>query len=104
MTKAKKKTAKKKPPPKKVHLGDRVKDSITGFKGIAVARSEYLYGCTSYCVSPEALHEGKTITGHWFDEPRLVVMRAGVHELDTRSIAGLGKPGGPRPVPSGRHG
>ena len=26
-------------------LGSRVKDSITGFEGFAVSRTEYLYGC-----------------------------------------------------------
>lgn len=28
-----------------VNLGDRVKDQVTGFEGIAIARTEWLFGC-----------------------------------------------------------
>ena len=54
-----------------IELGTRVTDSITGFSGVATARTEYLYGCVSIEVQPEALHEGKPIVAVWFDEQRL---------------------------------
>lgn len=72
-----------------VKLGSRVKDSLTGFKGVAVARTEYLYGCVRVCVEPEALKDGKPIDAQWFDEQR----------LDVTSAA---KTGGPGSIPAGR--
>ena len=55
-----------------VKLGDQVKDRLTGFKGTAVARAEYLYGCVWVCVVPEELHDGKPVDDVWFDEERLI--------------------------------
>lgn len=36
-----------------VELGDRVKDKISGLKGIAVGISNYLYGCRRISIQPE---------------------------------------------------
>lgn len=72
-----------------VRLGDRVKDDISGFEGIAVARSEYLYGCVRVCVEPMALHEGRLIESQWFDEQRL-------------TKTSLAKAGGPGAIAPGR--
>lgn len=38
----------------KINLGDKVKCKITGFTGIAVAKVEYINGCTQYAVLPKA--------------------------------------------------
>ena len=38
---------------KEIQLGDRVKDKITGFTGIAVSRTEYINGCVQYTVAPK---------------------------------------------------
>ena len=54
-----------------VKLGEKVTDSITGFSGIAVARTEYLYGCVRITVEPTQLSEGKPIEPCHFDEQRL---------------------------------
>ena len=55
-----------------VRLGNRAKDSITGFEGIVTARSEYLYGCVRVLIEPRSLTgEGKPIEGAWFDEQRI---------------------------------
>ncbi len=51
-------------------LGDRVKDSVTGFEGIAVAKIERWKGTTSFCVQSTKLVEGK-IVEEWFEEGRL---------------------------------
>ena len=53
-------------------LGSRVRDSITGFAGIAVSRTEYLYGCVQVGVQPVVLTpEGKPEEIVYFDEQRL---------------------------------
>ncbi len=68
-----------------VKLGDKVKDSITGFEGVAVSRTEYLYGCVRVGV------EGSTKPGEsfWFDEQRL-------------STASIATSGGNMPNPPSR--
>jgi hypothetical protein len=83
-----------------IELGSRVKDTITGLVGIAVARTDWLYQCRRIAVQPEALHDGKPLDIQWFDEPQLeVVATAG-----SRSHAGrLPVTGGPaRSVPPSR--
>jgi hypothetical protein len=55
-----------------VELGQRVKDTITGFEGIAIARTEWLYGCVRVTVQPQSMHDGKPIDSSTFDEPQLV--------------------------------
>lgn len=38
-----------------IKLGDKVKDKISGFEGLATARSEFLYGCVRILVEPTGL-------------------------------------------------
>lgn len=54
-----------------VRLGTKVKDSITGFEGIAVQRIEYLYGCVRIGVEPLVDKDGKAAECCYFDEQRL---------------------------------
>lgn len=62
-----------------IALGDRVKDRITGFQGIAVARTEWLYGCVRITVQPEKRDgDGKLLANETFDAPQLALVRAGV--------------------------
>ncbi len=80
-----------------VNLGDKVKDKVSGFTGIATARHEYLNGCVRISVDPDKLgKEGAKGEGHVFDEPQLeIVKRAKV------IVAQPAKPpGGPRNDPA----
>jgi hypothetical protein len=72
----------------RIVLGMEVKDKITGASGIAVARTEYLWGCARVGVQIRELKDGKPQEYIWFDEPML----EGI-EPDKK------KPGGPRPDP-----
>lgn len=36
-----------------IKLGSKVKDTVTGFKGIAVSKVEYINGCVQYGVVPK---------------------------------------------------
>ncbi len=65
-----------------VKLGSKVKDSITGFEGIAIARSEWMYGCTRIVVESQTLKDGKPIDGQWFDEQRIETIQEGVLAVD----------------------
>jgi len=53
-----------------IKLGEKVKDSITGFEGVATGRATYLYGCVRVLVESKKLKDGKPIE-EWFDEQRL---------------------------------
>ena len=60
---------------KEIKLGDKVKDTITGFKGIAVARINWINGCDRITIQPEGLTEkGETFDVETFDEPQIKVI------------------------------
>ena len=53
-------------------LGKKVRDKITGFEGVAVAKTEWLYGCIRYGVQGLKVKEDGTLSeAQWFDEPQL---------------------------------
>ena len=57
-------------------LGDRVKDKVTGFSGVVLARSEGLYEVDQYRVHPESLRsdDGRPTAAMWLDAGRLEVV------------------------------
>jgi hypothetical protein len=73
----------------KIGLGDEVKDSVTGFTGIAVAVTEWLNGCYRVTVQPRTLDAGKVPAS----EPQLEVLQASVIPCGSRDT------GGPAPTP-----
>ena len=62
--------------PDEPKLGDRVRDWVTGYVGVASARVEYLNGCVQFCVEPEYGTQG--FSGYenspYIDIQRLVVV------------------------------
>ena len=58
-----------------VNLGDLVKDSVSGFKGIAVSQHTYLNGCDRITVQPSVDIKGKHPDSVTFDEPQLIVLK-----------------------------
>ena len=54
-----------------IKLGVQVVDHITRFQGIAVSRTEYLFGCVRVGVEPQQLQGGKPGDVQYFDEQRL---------------------------------
>ncbi len=74
-------------------LGDQARDQVTGFKGIIVARSTYLFGCVQVCLSPKIGEDGTYREAHWFDEPRLQVVRRGA--ASPADVSDASDPGGP---------
>lgn len=60
----------------KYELGEAVKDIITEFSGVIMARVEYLTGCNQYAISPTKLdNAGKRPEWEYFDENRLVITK-----------------------------
>jgi hypothetical protein len=65
-----------------IKLGQKVRDVITGFEGIATARVEYLNGCIQYCVKQQKLaKDGAVRDGVYFDHAQLKVVGDGVSVL-----------------------
>ncbi len=63
----------------RIKLGQEVKDNVSGFQGIAIARTLWLHGCERIVIQPpmpkkaEKLPEANT-----FDEPQLEIVGEGV--------------------------
>jgi len=57
-----------------IQLGQKVKDRLTGFEGIASGRCEYLTGCAQVLVQPSVDSKGTWVESRWLDDPRLVVI------------------------------
>lgn len=93
---------------KEPQLGDRVKDRVTGFKGIVVATTEWLNGCRRVGVQSEKLEEGKPGDPHWFDAPQCDVIDAAAHTPFAATAPAVAVPaapvrrGGPQKDPSTR--
>lgn len=75
-----------------IELGDKGKDSVTGFTGVVVARTEWLWGCVRIAIEATKLgKDGKPAEEFWFDEDR--VTRLSGRKLKTTRAAA---PGGPK--------
>lgn len=60
----------------KIELGDTVKDKVTGFKGIAIGHTTWLFGCSRITVQPQGVtKEGRTFDTQSFDEPQLELVK-----------------------------
>lgn len=80
-----------------VELGDECTDTVTGFKGICVARTQWLIGCVRIMLQPPVDKEGKVPDAVNFDEPTLKVTKRG--KIKVADTAAGEKPGGPIPLP-----
>lgn len=75
-----------------IGLGSRVRDSVTGFEGIATARSVYLYGCVRITISSQKLNMGGEPIEAWFDEQRVEVLEVKAPAVSPASSATTGGP------------
>lgn len=88
----------------KPQLGDRIKDQITGFTGIALGYTDWLSNCRRWIIQPETLHDGKRIEAESFDETTILVLARGVVTSQNETAPQPPKPttrktGGPMPTP-----
>lgn len=60
----------------KFNLGDELKDSVTGFIGVAIAKTDWIHQCTRWTLQPPVNKEGKIPDQGTFDEPALVLVKA----------------------------
>lgn len=77
-----------------VVLGERYRDPLTSFEGVATAATFYLHACER--VSLEYVNSAGEIKYESFDAPRLVHVGTGVAPTTTRT----GGPGGREAAPN----
>jgi len=84
-----------------IQLGDKVKDTITGFSGICTAEVTYLTGCVQYEVTPPKKADGTLINPPWIDESRLeqAKQQGPARRAVKRAPGTIGK-GGPQSTPT----
>jgi hypothetical protein len=58
----------------KIELGDQVRDTVSGFKGIAIGIVTWLHGCNRVIVAPKVGKDGKMIENQTFDEAQLEII------------------------------
>lgn len=75
-----------------IKLGEKYRDTVTGFEGVAVGRFEYLHGCTRIALQANVNGD---IKDYSFDAPALVAVK------DEQAFTSK-KTGGPRPSPAAR--
>lgn len=61
---------------KKNLLGTKVKDLVSDFTGIAVAKIEYMNGCIQYQIQTKVKEDGTLPDARWFDEEQVISMVA----------------------------
>ena len=54
-----------------IKLGAKVRDTITGFAGVATSRTEYLNDGPSIGITGSTLHDGKPVGTEWIPEWRV---------------------------------
>lgn len=86
---------------KVVELGDRVRDMVTGFEGIAMGRNEWVNKCTRFAVQNEKLKDGKPIDAVWFDVEQLEVVKKGIVRVH-KEVPIAARPNGPWTPSGGR--
>jgi hypothetical protein len=80
-----------------IKLGSKVKDSLTGFKGLATAKTVWLSGNVNITIEPEELFEGKPIQPHAFESDRILVTE--LQPVPMSSTANKNAPGEPQDDP-----
>ena len=75
-----------------ITLGQKVKDNVTGFTGIAVAKCIYLNGCIQYQIVPK-FNPGSGILYRnlWVDESQLKIVDDGILKVPKQRINPLPK-------------
>ena len=73
-----------------VKLGDKARDTVSGFEGVAVSEHIYLNGCRRVSLQPAVDKSGKLPAIESFDDPQLEIVDDKVHTGNT-TTGGPGK-------------
>jgi len=75
---------------KRIKLGRKVRDKVTGFEGIATSRVEYINGCIQYGVTPKVKKDDRTAypDSTYVDEGQLELIKEGV-KIKKKPLGGV---------------
>lgn len=59
---------------KRIELGSKVEDEVTGYVGTVIAYTVHLTGCVQFAVKSKVDKDGKMPEAEWIDEERLKVI------------------------------
>lgn len=59
----------------KIQLGDKVRDTVTGFVGIAYSVCENFNGCIQFEIIPVVKKDGEVAKGAWIDSQQLKIIK-----------------------------
>lgn len=76
----------------KFHCGDEVKHTLSGYKGVVVARIEWINGCKRYNLQAAGLKDKLPVDVVCLDEGELTLVKAQKHAGPTAAKP----PGGPQ--------
>ena len=82
--------------------GKKVKDSISGFRGVLTARTEYINGCIQYEITPDDVVNGRIPPSVWMDEQRVEFLDPIKKIRAKKKSWQQGSNGGPASPPSRR--
>jgi hypothetical protein len=77
-----------------VEFGRLYRDYVTGFEGKATGFCSYISGCDQVSLSPGLDKDGKWQEGRWFDDDRLIDVKA------EKAVKRTSRKGGPQQAPS----
>lgn len=79
-----------------IKLGQTVRCKLSGYKGIAVCRADWLYGCVRISVQGKVDKDGKLPELQCFDEEQLDIIKTEKQEKHNKN----NPPAGPRQNPT----
>ena len=85
--------------------GDRVRDRISGLKGIVIGVHDWLFGCRRITIQPEEVKDGKPAEGYCVDSAQCEVLKRAAIEPPQAVVAAdvRARPAGPRSDASRGH-
>jgi len=72
----------------KFELGDELECKVTGFRGIATTRVDFLNGCTQYGLQPKVDKDGKKQDSVHIDQEQLKVVKAKKVDVKKKKTGG----------------
>jgi hypothetical protein len=75
---------------KTIELGDIARDTITGFTGVVIAKTDWLHSCCRITLQPKELKDGKPVEAQNFDEPQLELIDLSGRRKTTPTNGGPG--------------
>jgi hypothetical protein len=71
-----------------IQLGQKYKDKITGFEGVATGRCAYISVSDQVLLAPKCGDDGSSKDSHWFDVQRVEAIGEEIITLDNSKTPG----------------